>query len=125
MRPNKEQLKSLLRTLGATFGGMIAGYFSAKGWIDADTVTGILTSETFSQRMLGRSEMVSVPSSSLWLATGNNLVKGSPLTTNGTGRLVLATTGQRIVAFSEETYNNNTGSDQLVRVRPAKAIGAV
>lgn len=59
------------------------------------------------------------------VATGNNLVKGSPLTTNGTGRLVLATTGQRIVAFSEETYNNNTGSDQLVRVRPAKAIGAV
>lgn len=57
--------------------------------------------------------------------TGNNLVKGSPLTTNATGRLVLATTGQRIVAFSEEAYNNNTGSDQLVRVRPAKAIGAV
>lgn len=59
------------------------------------------------------------------VATGNSLVRGSPLTTNGTGRLVLATTGQRIVAFSEETYNNNTGSDQLVRVRPAKAIGAV
>lgn len=59
------------------------------------------------------------------VATGNNLVKGSPLTTNGTGRLVLATTGQRVVAFSEETYNNNTGSDQLVRVRAAKAIGAV
>lgn len=59
------------------------------------------------------------------IATGNNLVKGSPLTTNATGRLVLATTGQRIVAFSEEAYNNNTGSDQLVRVRPAKAIGAV
>ncbi|TPN44446.1 hypothetical protein FJ981_28025 [Mesorhizobium sp. B1-1-4] len=59
------------------------------------------------------------------VATGNNLVKGSPLTTNATGRLVLATTGQRIVAFSEETYNNNTGSDQLVRVRPAKAFGAV
>lgn len=47
MRPNKEQLKSLLRALGATFSGLIAGYFAGKGWADAGTVTGILTSETF------------------------------------------------------------------------------
>jgi hypothetical protein len=58
------------------------------------------------------------------VATGNSLAKGSPLATTASGRLALATTGQRIVAWSEETYNNNTGSDQLVRVRPAKAIGA-
>lgn len=44
---NREQTKSLIRTLVATFGGMISGYFAAKGWIDAGTVMGILNSETF------------------------------------------------------------------------------
>ena len=42
--------------------------------LGGDWLCTILTSETYRQRMLGRSEMVSVPSSSLWLATGNNLV---------------------------------------------------
>lgn len=54
------------------------------------------------------------------VATGNNLVKGSKLTTNSSGKFVLATTGNRIVAIAEEAFNNNTGSDQLVRVRAAK-----
>lgn len=58
------------------------------------------------------------------VATGNSLTKGSPLTTNSTGRLVLATTGQRVIAYSSEIYNNNTGVDQLVRIRPAKSLGA-
>lgn len=52
--------------------------------------------------------------------TGNNLVRGSKLTTNSSGKFVLATTGNRIVAIAEEAFNNNTGSDQLVRVRAAK-----
>lgn len=54
------------------------------------------------------------------VATGNNLVKGSKLTTNSSGKFVLATTGNRIVAIAEEAFNNNTGGDQLVRVRAAK-----
>ena len=52
--------------------------------------------------------------------TGNNIAKGSKLTTNASGKFVLATTGNRIVAIAEEAFNNNTGSDQLVRVRAAK-----
>lgn len=54
------------------------------------------------------------------VATGNSLVKGSPLTPGAAGVLTLASTSDMIVAFSEETYNNNTGSVQLVRVRAAK-----
>lgn len=53
------------------------------------------------------------------VATGNSLVIGSPLTPGASGVLTLASTSDMIVAFSEETYNNNTGSVQLVRVRPA------
>lgn len=54
--------------------------------------------------------------------TGNSLVAGvTKLTTTATGRFAIATTGQRIIAIAAETYNNNTGSDQLVRVRPAKS----
>ncbi len=52
--------------------------------------------------------------------TGNNLAKGAALTTNATGKFVPATTGNRIIAYADEAYNNNTGSDQLVRVRAAK-----
>ena len=54
------------------------------------------------------------------VATGNNIVKGSPLTTTATGRFAIATSAQVVVAFAEEAFNNNTGSDQLVRVRAAK-----
>ncbi|RZJ47433.1 MAG: hypothetical protein EON87_00940 [Brevundimonas sp.] len=52
--------------------------------------------------------------------TGVSVVKGvTKLTTNATGRFVIATTGQRIIAIPEETYNNTSGVDQLVRVRRA------
>ena len=52
--------------------------------------------------------------------TGNNLAKGAALTTDAAGKFVTATTGNRIIAHADEAYNNNTGSDQLVRVRAAK-----
>jgi hypothetical protein len=53
------------------------------------------------------------------VATGNNLVIGSALTPAAAGSLALASTSDLVVAYSEETYNNNTGSAQLVRVRAA------
>lgn len=52
--------------------------------------------------------------------TGTNVARGAALTTNAAGKFVLAATGNRIVAFAEEAYNNNSGADQLVRVRAAK-----
>lgn len=53
--------------------------------------------------------------------TGQNLARGAKLTTNATGRFVIATTGQRVLATAEEAYNNTSGADQLVRVRAAKS----
>lgn len=57
--------------------------------------------------------------------TGVNVARGAKLTTNGTGRFVLATSGQNVAVVAEEAFNNNTGSDQLVRVRKAPRNAAV
>lgn len=57
--------------------------------------------------------------------TGVSVTRGqTKLTTSAAGKFVIATTGQRVVAVAEETYNNNTGSDQLVRVRRANLPAA-
>jgi flagellar basal body rod protein FlgG len=52
--------------------------------------------------------------------TGTNVTRGAGLTTNASGKFVLAATGNRIIAFAEEAYNNTSGADQLVRARVAK-----
>ncbi|WP_311271050.1 hypothetical protein [Sphingobium sp. WCS2017Hpa-17] len=52
--------------------------------------------------------------------TGNNIARGGNLTTNAAGKFVPATTGQRVIMIAEETYNNTSGADQLVRARKAQ-----
>ena len=52
--------------------------------------------------------------------TGQNVLRGSELTTNGSGKFVLATTGQNVKMIAEEAYNNTSGADQLVRARKAQ-----
>ena len=57
------------------------------------------------------------------VATGNNLAKGDPLVSNGAGLLAKgATTGHQVLFWAEETYNNNTGSSQLVLARVAQGV---
>lgn len=43
---NQEQVKSAIRSLITTFGGVIAGWFAAKGWFTIDQVTSVLNSPT-------------------------------------------------------------------------------
>lgn len=52
--------------------------------------------------------------------TGVNVARGAQLTTNASGKFILATTGQRVIMISEEAYNNASGADQLVRARVAR-----
>ena len=55
------------------------------------------------------------------VASGINLSKGTALSPGADGTLVIAAAGSKmVVAFSDETFNNTTGSAQLVRVRAAK-----
>lgn len=49
--------------------------------LQGDWLCTILTSEIYRQRMLGRTEMMSVPTTTLWLATGNQLVVAGDLRT--------------------------------------------
>lgn len=54
------------------------------------------------------------------IANGVNVTaKGTALTPGATGTLAIASTGDLIVAYSAEIYNNNSGSEQLLMVRPA------
>lgn len=52
--------------------------------------------------------------------TGTNITRGANLTTNASGKFVLATTGQNVKMVAEEAYNNTSGADQLVRARKAQ-----
>lgn len=56
--------------------------------------------------------------------TGQNIAKGDPLTTDANGKFVKAATGNRIIFFAEEAYNNTSGADQLIRARPAQNSNA-
>lgn len=49
--------------------------------LEGDTLCAVLTSENYRQRMLGRTEMMSVPTTTLFMATGNNLVIAGDLRT--------------------------------------------
>ena len=44
---NEEQVKSAIRWMVATFGGVVAGWFAAKGWFTIDQVEGVLNSPVF------------------------------------------------------------------------------
>ena len=59
------------------------------------------------------------------IATGTNITAvGTPLKLAAGGKLAIATPGtDYIVAFADEVYNNNTGSDQLIRIRVSGVPG--
>lgn len=58
------------------------------------------------------------------VATANNVVIGSPLSSNGDGTVSIAATGEEVLFFAEEAYNNTSGSAQLVTVRKGKGVAA-
>ena len=54
------------------------------------------------------------------IANGVNITAvDTALTPAANGTVAIASTGDLIVAYSEEVYNNNSGSEQLLRVRPS------
>ena len=57
------------------------------------------------------------------VVTGQNLTKGDPLVSNGSGQLTKGSTqGHHILFWAEETYNNTSGSAQLVLARAAQGV---
>ena len=54
------------------------------------------------------------------IANGVNIAaEGTALTPGANGTLAIASTGDLVVAYSDEVYNNNSGSEQLLKIRPA------
>lgn len=53
----------------------------------------------------------------LRFASGISVAKGAAISIGAGGAPVLATAGSRIVAYADETYNNTSGTTQLVRCR--------
>jgi hypothetical protein len=54
------------------------------------------------------------------IANGVNITAvNTALTPGANGTLVIASTSDLVVAYSDEIYNNNSGSEQLLRIRPA------
>lgn len=90
-------------------------YLALKGvndaWTAGDTVIGM--------------EMLDEQFFNVRVPTGVNVARGAKLTTNSSGKFVLATSGQNVAVVAEEAFNNNTGSDQLVRARVARRNTAV
>ncbi len=54
------------------------------------------------------------------VATGNNVPLDGPLTSNGAGILRIAVATEEALFYAEEAFNNTSGSNQLIRVRPAQ-----
>lgn len=58
------------------------------------------------------------------IANGVNVSLDTPLKLGANGTLAVATPGtDRVVAFSDEVYNNGTGSEQLIKIRVAGIPG--
>lgn len=54
------------------------------------------------------------------IANGVNVTaKGTALTPGANGTFAIAGAGDFVIAYSEEAFNNNTGSEQLIKIRPA------
>ncbi|SOC45754.1 hypothetical protein SAMN05892877_117143 [Rhizobium subbaraonis] len=57
------------------------------------------------------------------IANGVNITAvGTALTPGANGTLAIASTSDLVVAYSDEVYNNNSGSEQLLRIRPAGSM---
>lgn len=107
----------------ATGGEFVLGTAATVGkvWVAQDNYLALEGTDTpyaIADTVIGM-EMLDEQFFNVRVATGNSLVIGSALTPAAAGALALASTSDLVVAYSEETYNNNTGSAQLVRVRAA------
>lgn len=70
-------------------------------------------------RIIGM-ELVDEQNFRVRVPTGNNIAQDAALTVNANGKFVPAASGNFVVAFANEAYNNTSGADQLVSVRAAK-----
>jgi hypothetical protein len=76
---DEEATKTMLAVLAE--GDQVVLIDNVERPLEGDTLCAVLTSEAYRQRVLGRTEMMSVPTTTLFLATGNQLVISGDLRT--------------------------------------------
>ncbi len=80
----------------------------------------VLTEETYSGRLLGRNEQVKVPTATLWLATGNQLVVAGDLRT----RTLMCRLDPRVEKPEERIFDGDL-REQIVTKRPRLVAAAL
>jgi len=60
-------------------GGTMVIFDNVEGMIKSPTLAAVLTADSWQGRILGRSEMITVPNRATWAATGNNIDVGGDL----------------------------------------------
>lgn len=121
MSPNKEQVKSGLRTLIATFGGVLAGYFMARGWASSETVMSVLTSEAF----LSLSASAIVFIWGIVSKTRNNLLITAGQQTNDKGEKLVASMTLTDSQVAAEVNPQVTARVTAVKDKPPDAKPSV
>lgn len=100
----RKRLMSFLRT-----GAKAMVWDNVLGTFDSASLAAALTSETFSDRVLGRSEVITVPNKSLFIFTGNNLTLQGDLV-----RRILVC---RIDPRMDQPFKRSFDLDPLVHLR--------
>jgi hypothetical protein len=96
---DEEATKTMLAVLAE--GDQVVLIDNVERPLQGDTLCVVLTSETYRQRMLGRTEMMSVPTTTLFLATGNQLVIAGDLRT----RALLCRIDPKVERPEERQFN--------------------
>lgn len=129
---NKPQVKELLASAALKPGRLAvitSGKFALAGattvgkvWLIQDNYLALKTVDTdWAQDSLAIGmEMEDDNLYAARIANGVNITAvGTALTPAANGTLAIASTSDLVVAYSDEVYNNNSGSEQLIRIRPA------
>jgi len=88
--------------------------------LEGDWLCSMLTSELYKQRMLGRTEMVSVPTRTLILATGNHLTVAGDLRT----RTLLCQLDPKLEHPEQREFSYDL-REKMIRMRPAIVTAAL
>lgn len=75
---NEDELKKKITAL-LIGGPMFACFDNVKGRVQNSAVEACLTTGLYLDRLLGKSEMVRIPSQAIWIITGNNLEFGTEM----------------------------------------------
>lgn len=129
--PQVQELPADVALLPGTFVSMTNGEFvyattnvAAKVFVVQDnylTMKGVDAAYAVGESTIGM-ELLDEMFFNVRFPTGVNVTRGAAIAIGASGKAKLAASTNFVVAYAEESYNNTSGADQLVRVRAAKGF---